>query len=511
MPTNDPTPVANPTWYSDIRHYFTPTDIEHMRSQGLDLSIYDVVKDNASIIYGQVASGSMPPGSPWPSDWVATFLNWMTTGCPKGTNVQATKGPALFKLAAPRAASRIRRDITTLSTAELATLRKAYQGILAKDPGDPNSFFYQAGLHWLPGTGTPKRFFCQHHAPGYNPWHRAYLLGFENALRSVPGCEEVTLPYWDITTPFPDVLKVAPFDTYTLPQDIGAGYSKGYVTQRYDYATIEANLQQYSVTDDINRALTKTDWEDFHGFFAGAPYNTIIAAHDGGHVSIGETMADQNVAAFDPVFFFFHANWDRLFWKWQTAMQATDLNGLLSTINKTTDAFSYQIFTVPVLENLDPFTTGPLKLNTLSIINSVTSLDVDYQDPPAAAPMNFLAKTQRASLASEKFEVQPDRVNVRVQGLNRLKIPGSFSVHLLKDGKTIASRAFFQPNEAEKCENCVNNAVVHFDFELPLEEVSGGKLGVWVEPVDKSMVGDRFPNKLMGSPTVEVHLLLINE
>ncbi|MFD0894913.1 tyrosinase family protein [Luteolibacter ambystomatis] len=513
MPTNPSAPIANPTWYSDIRHLFTQEDIDHMRSQGLDLSIYDVVKDNSSIIYGQVASGSMPPNNPWPSAWVETFLNWMTNDCPKGTNAPTVGGFRLLTEGVETKASRIRKDITTLSTDELALVKKAFAGMIAKDPTDPNGFFLQAGIHWLPGTGSPPRFFCQHHAPGYNPWHRAYLLGFENAMRSIPGCENVTLPYWDITTPLPDVLNQPPFDKYTLPQDIGGSYKKGYVTERFDDATIAANLIQYEVTDDINRALTKTDWEDFHGYFAGAPYNTIIAAHDGGHVSIGNTMADQNVAAFDPIFFFFHCNWDRLFWKWQKSMQATDLNGLLSTIDKAKDPLSYQIFTVPILEKLAPFSTDPLNLTTLSIINSVTSLDVDYEEPKTQPLVEsvFQTKTLRSALASQKFEVKPNLVDVRVLGLNRLKIPGSFSVHLQKDGKTIASKAFFQPNEAEKCENCVENAVVHFDFELPLEEVTGGKLGVWVEPVDKSFVGDRFPNKLMGNPSVEVRLLLSNE
>jgi len=270
-------------------------------------------------------------------------------------------------------------------------------------------------------------------------------------------------------------------------------------------------LLDKDVTADINRALTKTDWEDFHGLFAGASNNTIIAAHDSGHVSIGPTMADQDVAAFDPVFWFFHANWDRLFWKWQKQMQATTLNGLLSTINKQTDALSNRIFTLGVLEVLPPFTTMN-NINTLSIIDSANSLDVDYQDP-ATEPttLNFLAKTRSAVPASQKFTLQTDRVNVRVQGLNRLKIPGSFKVHLLKDGQRIASRGFFQPNEVEKCETCVQNAIVHFDFELPLDDVSNGQLEVVVEPVNKSFVGDRFPNKLMGNPTIDVHLLMKTE
>jgi len=102
-------------------------------------------------------------------------------------------------------------------------------------------------------------------------------------------------------------------------------------------------------------------------------------------------------------------------------------------------------------------------------------------------------------------------VNVRVRGINRLKIPGGFTVHLLKDDKPIASRFFFQPTEVEKCESCVKSATVHFDFELPLDAVKDGRLSVRVEPVDKSFVGDNFPPKMMGNPTVDVHFLLHHE
>jgi hypothetical protein len=431
----------------------------------------------------------------------------MTNGFPKGAPPLQS---GLLALTTTSTATRIRKEITALSAPELENLKTAFLGIMAKDVDitDPNCYFVQAGYHWLPGP-----VYCQHHVPSYNPWHRAFLLSFENALRSIPGCEDVTLPYWDITTPFPDSLKIAPFDKYTFPVAVGDGYDKGSVTTRFDYPTIQANLVKYTITADVNRALTQTDWEDFHGFWSGAPYNTIIAAHDGGHNSIGNTMQDPEVAAFDPIFWFFHCNWDRIFWKWQTQMQATDINGLLSTINKQTDMQSYNIFTNPTLETQEmaPFNGNPLNLTTVSIIDCAGSLDVSYQEPTKKQDLVMTPKTRRASLASDKFSVRPDLVNVRVQGVNRLKIPGSFSVHLLKDGEIIGSKAFFQPKEVEKCPTCVDNAIVHFDFELPVETVMNGKLEVWVEPVDKSFVGDRIPNNLMGNPTVDVHFLISNE
>jgi tyrosinase len=496
-------PVAHPTWYDTIRLMFTPTDIEHMGNQDLDLTSYEQVQTASGNIYGQVASKNMPPGNPWTADMDQTFLNWMSDGCPKGTPTSDQVYATLSMAAAKTAASRIRKDVTSLSDPEKAAVKKAFEGIIAKAPSDANSYFAQAGIHWLPQR------LCQHHVPAYNPWHRAYLMGFENALRSVPGCENVTLPYWDITTPFPDFLKSPPFDSYTLPQDIGGGFPKGYVTKRNPYPDIQAYLQQFGVTDDINRALTKTDWEDFHGYWSGASNNTIIAAHDGGHGSIGPTMQSPSAASFDPVFWFFHSNWDRLWWQWQVKVQATNLNGLLSTINKTTDALSYQTFTNPVLQKLTPFTAGPLGLDTVKVIDSVNSLGVDYA-PPAAKrqPLAFALKTSRAVSIDRGVSLSPQRAMVSVTGVNRIKIPGSFTVHLMKDGKQIASRFMFQPDEADKCETCVQNPIAHFDWDLPLAEVTGGKLSVEVEPVNKAVVGARFPSKLMGNPTIDVHIPL---
>lgn len=501
-------PVTNPTWYGQIRDMFSQKDRDHMKAQGLDLASYTQVVNHAGDIYQQVALGNMPPHCPWPSDWVGTFLNWINNGYLKGTPQAAMSGEvSLARSQSSAVAKRIRKNINVVaeSAGELDLLKKAFAAIMAKDPADPNSYWVQAGYHWYPAPNT----YCMHHVPGYNPWHRAYLLSFENALRSVPGCEGVTLPYWDITTPFPDVLKRPPFDQYVLPQAASTDYPQGYVTNRFSYDKIAANLLQYKVTEDINRALSKTDWEDFHGFWSGAAYNTIIAAHDSGHNSIGPTMQDQGVAAFDPVFWFFHCNWDRLLWKWQRKMAATDLHGLLTTINEKTDPVSYQLFTDAGLGTLNPFTAGPLKLDAVATVDSIKGLDVDYEEDSTSSMIaHFSTKTQRSILASQRFTVDGGLVNVRVSGINRLKIPGSFSVHLQKDGETIASRAMFQPVEVQSCENCVANAIVHFDFELSAAAVEGGALSVWVEPANKNFVGDRFPHKLMGSPTIEVHLLI---
>jgi hypothetical protein len=442
----------------------------------------------------------------------------MKADCPKGTPSQtvlfANKN-LLFAAAPVKTASRIRKDIEKLGADELAKLKLAFEGIMKKDPSDPNSYFAQAGIHWLPEPDL----WCMHHAPAYNPWHRAYMYQFENALRSVEGCEDVTLPYWDITKPFPEVLKSAPFDAYTFQQDVGNAplYNlKGKQTYRDTYDNIAANLLKHKVAEKVHNALRQPTWENFHGYFVEGVQNVfIINAHDMGHNSIGGpgvgsptrggTMSDQDVAAFDPIFWFFHSNWDRLYWKWQKKMRATTLNGLLSTIDKIKDRTSFQTFTDDTVGALPPF---PQK--AAEIIDSVTSLDVDYEDDDELLQAPMLNETRLASFASRKFTVKSDLVNVRVKGLNRLKVPGSFYVHLLRDGEIIATTGFFQPHEVEKCASCVKNAIVNFDFELPLTEINQGKLGVKVVPFFTDFVGDEIPAKLMGDPTVEVHFIVSN-
>jgi hypothetical protein len=188
-------------------------------------------------------------------------------------------------------------------------------------------------------------------------------------------------------------------------------------------------------------------------------------------------------------------------------MDATTLDGLLSTIDHVNDPVSVQIFTVPEAGALAPFTENSPHLSAVDIIDSVGNLDVDYG--PAEATEVQLAKVPRSSRtikSSDTFSIDPTIANIRVKDVNRLNIPGSFTVHLLKDGERIASTGFFQPTEPGSCKTCQKNAIMHFDFELPVEHISGSKLSVHVEPDNKDIVGDRIPYRMMGGPKIEISL-----
>lgn len=123
--------------------------------------------------------------------------------------------------------------------------------------------------------------------------------------------------------------------------------------------------------------------------------------------------------------------------------------------------------------------------------------------------MSFSPKTRKAVPISEAVAVDTRQVNVGVEGLDRAGIPGSFKVHLLKDGQRIASRFMFQPSGgADHVEAIAGNRFAHFDFLLPIDAVADGTLSVEVEPLETSTPGECIPPESIGHPTMSVYLML---
>jgi len=87
----------------------------------------------------------------------------------------------------------------------LEKLMKAWKGIKELPPDDPRSFFMLGGFHGEPfrgagwGLNTFWGGYCNHGNVLFPTWHRVYCLKIEEALQSIPGCEDVMLPYWDET------------------------------------------------------------------------------------------------------------------------------------------------------------------------------------------------------------------------------------------------------------------------------------------------------------------------
>jgi tyrosinase len=333
----------------------------------------------------------------------------------------------------------VRKDIRTLSNAELDDVILAFYRLQSLHPNEGNSFFQIAGYHGEPfrgaGYSNPLWWggYCNHGNILFPTWHRAYLYHLEKALQEkVPG---VAIPYWneideDTTKPgggLPDVflqpiwtftngttVEVDGIKTSTIDNPLhhyryqkkiedrlqtipDADYSKptGRTTVRFPFSglfgdqdvqatdthnihwkskglevtngMLNTNVQDWlnksdyqpvaeNQNDPIPRFLTAgaaerymrcleapnylvfsntTSAEKWNDEFTGtelvipieSPHNKIHLAIGGIQipsqnastvVGANGDMAENDTAAFDPIFYFHHAFIDRMFWAWQT-------------------------------------------------------------------------------------------------------------------------------------------------------------------------------------------------
>jgi hypothetical protein len=488
--------VTSPTYMADIRFFFRPVDLDHMGPKGVALDTYDAVKRNALTIYAHTTppNADMPPDAAgkWTAERSQTFRNWIVNGYPVGSATSPDPEPPPV-VAEPGA--RLRKNVVSLSDGELDTLATAFSGLMGRDPSAADSYFAIAGIH-----GLPQRW-CLHHEDRYNPWHRVYLKVFEDALRSVPGCEEVTIPYWDIATELPDRLQHPPFDSYVLPLDPGAlatppvADTFPYTTQRYTVAEIAQNLADFDVLGDIATSMKQSLWgvSDINGY-----QDFSIQAHDGGHVSIGPTMGDQNHASFDPVFWFYHCNLDRLWLSWQQCVGATTLTTFKSTITGDVGWLSAPFNALP------PFATTA---------DESIEFGISYDKLEVGTYEEATLENKAGSIdAARSFSIKSSSpVSVRVKGIDRLSIPGSFVVNLLADGEPIAKRAFFQPQSPRDCSTCTKHPLVNLDFRIDQEKILDRKLSVTIEVPTQEEMGTEFPLSQAGNPSINARLLLDDE
>jgi tyrosinase len=492
--------IANPTYIENVRHFFEDVDLDHMFHWGYDLTTYPTLKANAQAVIDQTRppDGAMPPEPErkWSQERFQSFRKWVDNGFPLGTVTPLRVQP-------PAPAERMRKDARDLSDEDQQTLARAFQGLMDREPDDPTSYFAIAGQHWFPNIH------CHHHDDRFFPWHRAYIRTFEDALRSVPGCADVTLPYWDITDAPPDFLYSAPFDSYTLPRDIhineddpDRSYPAGYRTSRFAAKAIKDNVAFRRIPEGITAALAMFSWGDFAlANSTGIEWDP----HDAGHVATGKTMTHPDAASFDPIFWFFHANWDRLWWQWQLAMQAATRWSFRSTVTSGLTGF-LQAPDNNVLEGTGDYKRAELQLD-------LAASGVGYALPHDAAPVVTEAAPAMfgSAVASRRMKVGTGPVvSVRVKGINRLPIPGSFDLVLKADGEPIGRRPFFQSTEPLECGACRERGVIDLDFRVGADAVVGRVLTVEIELLapGAERIGRRFPLRAAGDPTINARLLL---
>src|SRR5712671_2738996 len=153
-----------------------------------------------------------------------------------------------------------------------------------------------------------------HGAPGFLPWHRAYLLDLERELQAID--PTVALPYWRFDQAAPNI--------FTL-DFLGSSDPLG--TVQFS----ATNPLQFWKTDGVQginrRPLFSTATAppglrtEAQTLALGTQYSAFrtleINPHGTAHTSFGGSISSIPTAAKDPLFFLLHCNVDRMWAKWQ--------------------------------------------------------------------------------------------------------------------------------------------------------------------------------------------------
>jgi len=73
-------PVRALSFAADIRPLFRSYDVESMKPNGIDLSSYEDVKQNAQFIYERLSGKEMPCDGPWNDGDLKKFKDWIDSG-----------------------------------------------------------------------------------------------------------------------------------------------------------------------------------------------------------------------------------------------------------------------------------------------------------------------------------------------------------------------------------------------------------------------------------------------
>lgn len=218
---------------------------------------------------------------------------------------------------------RIRKDHRELTVKErsrylnaVAALHKQnrYEWFLRIHEQTSKGFRNRAPVYYWPDVA--------HKGSAFLAWHRAFLLLFERALQEMD--PSVALPYWRIDT-LPTVFTEDfmganttvstalvqptfgsdPADS-TKPHPLNGWRIRGVVLYRFPHDR-NVLLREFKNDDEL---LKLSVYRTFSRIVEGAP-------HDNGHDWTGPWMRNCQISPSDPVFWIFHAGFDRQWAEWQ--------------------------------------------------------------------------------------------------------------------------------------------------------------------------------------------------
>lgn len=234
-------------------------------------------------------------------------------------------------------ALRLRKSVTTLTTAEVSALRDGISGMLAL--ADDRGYEYWAGIH-----GLPLPIYCQHGNPLFLPWHRAYLYFFEQYLLDHE--LTVSLPWWDWSAQqgIPDAYAQA-----TLPDGgdnpLFSAPVSGIPNSQFQQEGEQPITQTSRAPGSPNDLPSVEEVAAILALDTFATFTTQLEVqlHNRVHEWVGGAMSQIPLAAYDPVFWAHHTMVDRLWALWQQTHPGAELGGGISLDTPIPPPFSLTV------------------------------------------------------------------------------------------------------------------------------------------------------------------------
>jgi tyrosinase len=210
---------------------------------------------------------------------------------------------------------RIRKNANNLSTAERDRFVAAFAKLNNQGLGRFKDF---RDMHVSVSLSQA------HGAPGFLPWHRAYLLDLERDLQAID--PSVCLPYWRFDRPAPNLFTrdffgesdqngavqfsaTNPLQFWRTDGQLGVNRLPSFPTSAAPAGLL--NEAQTLALGGASRTF---------GLFRQMEGNP----HGSAHVSFDGSIDDPATAPKDPLFFLLHCNVDRLWAKWQRKFSRFD-------------------------------------------------------------------------------------------------------------------------------------------------------------------------------------------
>jgi tyrosinase len=160
-----------------------------------------------------------------------------------------------------------------------------------------------------------------HGAPGFLPWHRAYLLDLERALQAID--PSVTLPYWRFDQAAPKIFTVDFLGTSDRLGTVKFSPTNPLQFWKTDNVAGINRRPLFSTSTAPPGLLTEAQTLALGNLYK-AFRNLEGNPHGSAHVSFGGLISAIPTAARDPLFFLLHCNVDRMWAKWQRSLGRFD-------------------------------------------------------------------------------------------------------------------------------------------------------------------------------------------